>query len=90
MSKVHPFYKVYIACLQVNEALTTVFLEYSDFADIFSLKLTTKQPEHTKIKDHVIDLINGKKPSYGLIYSLELVELEPLRIFIKTNETTIL
>ena len=42
-------------------------------------------PKYTKINQHTIKLINVKESSYVLIYSLELVELKRLKIYIKTN-----
>ena len=40
-------------------------------------------PERTKLNEHAIDLGNGKQPPYGPIYSLGLVELEILKIYIE-------
>ena len=42
-------------------------------------------PEHTGINKHAIKLEDGKQPSYGPIYSLNLVELKTLKTYIKTN-----
>ena len=44
-----------------------------------------KLPENTGIKKHAIELEEGKQLSFGAIYSLGLVELETLKIYIKTN-----
>lgn len=82
---IHLFCKVQIASLKVNEAFTTVFLEYFDFADIFSPKLAVEFSEYTKINNHTIDLINGKQSFYRPIYNLKLVKLEILKTYIKTN-----
>lgn len=41
--------------------------------------------ENTGSKKHVIKLIEGKHPPYGLIYSLRLIELEILNAYIKTH-----
>ena len=41
------------------EALTKIPAEYSDFADIFSPDLASELPEHTGIKDHAIELVDG-------------------------------
>lgn len=40
--------------------------------------------ENTGINEYTIVLEDGKQPFYGLIYSLRLVELEILKIYIKT------
>ncbi len=41
--------------------------EYADFADVFSPKLATKLPEHIRINNHVIKLVDDQQPPYGLI-----------------------
>ena len=41
-----------------EEALTKVPAKYSDFADVFSLDLAFKLPEHTGINDHAIELVD--------------------------------
>ena len=82
---VHPSRRPQISGLIAEEAPTKVPAEYSDFADVFSPDLATELPEHTEIKDHVIDLEEGKQPPYGPIYSLGPVELETLKTYIETN-----
>lgn len=59
--------------------------EYADFANIFSPDLAFKLPEHTKINNNAINLINIKQLFYGSFYTLELVEPKILKIYIKTN-----
>ena len=41
-------------------------------------------PEITGINKNPIELVGGKQPSYGPIYSLSLVELETLKTYIET------
>ena len=67
------------------EALTLIFIEYSNFADVFPPELASELPEHTKINNHAIELINNRQQLYGPIYSLEPVELKTLKTYIKTN-----
>lgn len=43
--------------LKADKILISILSEYIDFADIFSKNLVVKLPEHTKINDHIIDLI---------------------------------
>ena len=45
-------------------------------------------PERTKLNEHAINFENNKQPPYGLIYSLGPVELETLKIYIKTHLKT--
>ena len=82
---VYPSQRSQISGLIVEEALTKVSAEYSDFADVFSPDLASELPEHTGINNHAIELVEGQQPPYGPIYSLEPVELETLKAYIETN-----
>ena len=82
---VHPSRRPQVSGLIAEEAPTKVSAEYSDFADVFSLDLASKFPEHTGINDHAIKLVNGQQLPYGPIYSLGPVELETLKAYIETN-----
>ena len=82
---VHPSRKPQISGLIAKEALTKISAKYSNFANVFSLDLASKLRKHTKINNHTIKLVNSQQPSYGPIYSLELVKLETLKIYIETN-----
>ena len=74
-----------IAILVTNEAPTWIFIEYSDFIDIFFPELASELSEHTGINDHAIELVNDQQSPYGPIYSLGPVELKILKTYIKTN-----
>lgn len=65
--------------------LITIHLEYSNFVDVFCLKLVAEFPEHIKINNHTINLMNSKQLSYKPIYSLASIELKTLKTYIKTN-----
>ena len=84
-NKVHPSKKAQIAYFKANKALIKVFSEYADFIDVFSPKLVVELPEHTRINDLIIELVDDQQPSYGLMYSLEPMELKMLKIYIKNN-----
>ena len=45
-------------------------------------------PENTGMNEHAIKLIEEKQLSYGPIYALSLVELETLKVYIKTHLKT--
>lgn len=60
-------------------------MEYSNFADIFSLELASELYEHIVINDHAIILIDKQQLSYRSIFNLGLVEIETLKTCIKTN-----
>lgn len=44
-----------MALLKVNEDLTTVSPEYSDFADVFFLELVAEFLKHTEINNYAIN-----------------------------------
>lgn len=86
--KIHSSYKVQTISLQVNKALTTVYLKYSDFTDGFSLTPTTKLPNHTRINNNFINQVYARRSFYCAIYSLLPVELKTLKTYIKTYLST--
>lgn len=57
---VYPSGRIQIVSLKINKDLITVFLEYFDFADVFSPELIAELPEYTKINNYAIGLINSK------------------------------
>ena len=68
-----------------DKAPIEVPAEFSDYSNVFSVENAVELPKNTKINEHAIKLEEGKQPSFGSIYSLGLVELEILKIYIKTN-----
>ena len=80
---IHPSCQAQVAALTSEE--TEIPTEYSDFSNVFFSDSAAKQPEHTGINDHFINLLNNKQPPYGPIYSLGLVELEILKTYIEAN-----
>ena len=54
----YPLKKAQIAYLKADKAPIKVPNKYTDFADIFSLKLTTKLLEHIRINNHTIELVD--------------------------------
>ena len=85
---IYPAQAAQIAALKQDEILTEVPPEYADYADVFFFDLTMELPENTGINKHAIKLQDDKQPPYGPIYSLEPVELETLRTYIKTHLKT--
>ncbi len=69
----------------MDKANIKVLSEYTDFADIFIPKLAVELPEHIRINDHAIELVDDWEPPYGSIYSLGSIELETLKTYIKNN-----
>lgn len=75
--------KTQIASLFIKKV--TILNKYSDFADFFSKKKALLLPEQTKLNKYAIILEDGKQLSYRPIYSLDLIKLETLKIYIKTD-----
>ena len=82
---VHSKKQAQIGTLLFDEALTKVPAKYSDYSNVFSVENAVKPPENTEMNEYAIELEKGKQPPFGPIYSLELVELETLKTYIKTN-----
>lgn len=68
-----------------NKAPVKVLKKYIEYVDKFPKKAITKLLEYTRINDHLTNLEKGKQPSYRPIYSLGLVKLKILKIYIKDN-----
>ena len=73
-----------LAVIQYNKASTKIFLEYADYADVFSPHFVMKLPENTGIIKHVIELDIGKRLLYDPISSLGLMKLKTLKAYIET------
>ena len=80
-----PFHRSKIVILIANEAFIKVFAKYAKFIDVFFPNLAFKLPKHIGINNDTIKLVNSQQPPYGLIYSLEPIELEILKAYIETN-----
>ena len=81
-----PLNRPQISGLIVEEALTKVFVEYSNFADVFFPDVASELPKHIGINNHAIELVKGCQQSpYGPIYSLGPVDLETFKAYIETN-----
>ena len=59
--------------------------EYSNYNNIFLIENTAKFLKNIKINKRVIKLEESKQPFFGFIYSLKLIKLEILKIYIKIN-----
>lgn len=77
-----------LAAFQQNKAPLKILPEYGDYTDVFSLGLVIELPKNTGINKYVIDLFKDKQPFYGAICSLGLVELEILKVYLKTHLKT--
>ena len=84
-TNIHSFCRAQIAILVVNEAFISIFIEYSNFANVFSPELALKFSKYTKINFHAIKLVDNQQPPYEPIYNLKPVELEILKTYTETN-----
>lgn len=82
LPEVHPSR---LAQISAATAETVILPEaYKDFEDVFLVENAGHLPLHED-HDHAIDLIDGKPPPYGPIYSLSGNELSILRAYIDRN-----
>ena len=63
----------------------TIPLEYANFANLFSKKLTKMLPKQIDINKYAIKLVNSKQPSNKSIYNLKSIKFKTLKIYITTN-----
>lgn len=75
--------RVQIISLKADGVFTTILSKYTDFIDIFSSDLIVQFLKHTKINNYATELIDSKHWPYEPIYSLRLVDLEILKLYIK-------
>lgn len=83
--EIHSFRKIQMVFLKAHGNSISIFSKYADFSHIFFKDLRIKLPKNTKINNCAIDLFVGQQTVYGLIYSLELIQLKTLKIYIKNN-----
>ena len=60
-------------------------MEYLNYNIVFSAENVVELSEHFGMNDHVIKLKEDNQLFFGPIYSLSLVKLETLKIYIETN-----
>ena len=85
LNVIYPSCKPQISGLIAKKACTKVPAEHSNFANVFSLDLTSKLLKHNRINDNAIKLVHGQQPPYRPIYSPRPVELEILKTYIEIN-----
>ena len=77
--------KAQVGVLLFNKASIEVLAEYSNYSNVFLAEYAAEFSENTRMNEHAIKLEEDKQPSFGPIYSLDLVELETLKTYIKIN-----
>ena len=59
---VYPFWRDQVALLKVHDIPTFIPPKYADFVDVFFKDLAAELPKHTRINDHIINLITDQQP----------------------------
>lgn len=86
-SDVYPSYRPQIVGLIAKKTLIKVSTKYTNSAYGFILNLIFELFKYTEIHNHAIELVNSQQLLYKPIYSLKLVELEILKVYIEINLT---
>lgn len=84
-ASIHSLRAALKAALYQDTSSTQISTEYTDYIVVFSPNLPIGLLKSTGNNEHVIELVEDKQPSYEPIYTLSLVELETLKIYIKTH-----
>lgn len=71
-----------IGALLFDKALTTVSIEYFNYNNVFLKENIVELLKHIGINDYAIKLKKAKQPIFCLIYSLKLVKIKTLKIYI--------
>ena len=79
-----PIYCSHEAQVTLSKSMETC-TKYFDFSNVFSLDSAAELLAYGGINNYSINLFQDKQLFYSLIYSLGPVELEMLKIYIKTN-----
>ena len=87
-SQIQGLDKPILAVLQWDKAPIKISSKYTDYINVFSLDLAIELLENMEMNKHAIELIDGKQPLYGPIYTLSPVELETLKTYIKIHLKT--
>lgn len=81
---------IYYFCKVLITLRTSIkfFINTPIFSNNFFSNFAVKLLGYTKVNNHFINLLNNKQLFYYLIYSLILLELEILKIYIKPNQAS--
>ena len=74
-----------VGALLFNKAFSEISAKYPNYSKIFLMKNIAEFPKNLEVNKYTIELEEDKQPPFRPIYSLGLVELETLKIYIKTN-----
>lgn len=74
--------------LQKDKAHTKIPLKYADYTNVFFVDLIIELLKNIGMNKHTIELIKNKQSSYKPIYSLSLIELKTLKVYIEIHLKT--
>ena len=74
----------FLLFLQATSSPLELPSKYSEYADVFSEEGANTLPDE-RARHHAIDLIEGRDPPYGPIYSLSEKELAVLRDYLNSS-----
>lgn len=77
-----------VAFLLTDKALTKKSFNYLDYADVNLIDFAIELPKYNSINNYIIKQVENKQLFYEPIYSLSLVKLEILKIYIKIHLKT--
>ena len=77
--------KAQVGALIFNKDFTKILAEYFDYSNIFLIENIAELLENIGINEYAIKLEKNKQLLFEFIYSLKLVKLETLKIYIKLN-----
>ena len=81
----HSEKQVQVEALLFDKAFIKILIKYSNYSNVFLVKNIVELSENTGINEYTIKLEKSKQSSFRSIYSLRLVELKTLKIYIKSN-----
>ena len=74
-----------MAALLLKKTSTKVFVEYSNFNNVFLVENIAKLSKNTRINEFAIKLEESNQTFFKFIYYLGLIKLKTLETYIKTN-----
>ena len=82
---VHSKRQAQVGAILFDKAPTEILTKYFEYSNVFSVENVAELSENTGMNEHAIKLEENKQPPFSSIYSLGSIELETLKINIKTN-----
>ena len=80
---IHPSCQAQVVALTSKK--NGFLIKYFDFSNVFSSDSAAELPEHTRVNNCPINLLDDKQLLCGPIYSLRLVELEMLKLISRST-----